>query len=1532
MEHLNSFSKGMESDLTKSLEKSSAYLEANNLRLITEVGKSELSLENIRGTQQLLTIPSTSEALFVQAHVGKPEVTYLSGVYSKAVVGTLQTIKNKTTDTIDYSNILVDPSQAHKQINNFKWSTNFTTYGPKNVWGYQVPSTNKYNIQATVQFAATVSNFHFTIYLYKTQVDVAAAAVHSIDLLDSRPVQASSGTLISLGVKNISCNKDQFIFVVIKVNNIGVNSQGVPGEIIINYASGLEVLQQNSVTTIAPVLPQTVAVNINGVIPATNLTFSDVTNKETVLRELHFYLTGYGIYNLAVTSSVLSIHHSTPIAITLSITDPATGANLIGIGLPFTVTTIPSQAGLIIIGWGEIRDTVVLFTTNERSDASVPQQLNSFGQIWKVNIDSITDTASLELIYNNLLNFTTKHPIHKETQTVGRYELSEVQRIYWTDNFNKPRNINITDPNAFALAPASLGQTADVKMSVPVLVHIGNTGQLLSGIYQYAYRLKKVEGVTTITSEMTAPIVIDAGIENLTKFGLYEGSVGGVVTPKSIRILITDLDQRFENIEVFNIYRDGTAIEIIKLKEDKILGASSYEFTHDGTEKDIFDVDINEITIPGITPIDRCKTLTHKDNRLICGNIRTIRSTVDFDARAYRFSAQKDARVVDSGGTSFNVWDGTSILSPYEKHDSINPDQYIYKFKSDGVTYGGEGANVSYEIKTYIIPLDDNIVPQNKPLSPWEPPRNVGLQTPATGTSGNAIYEAMDIASPNAKETYKNFKGQYTSHYVIGYQPDEYYRFGLELFSVSGEALDVKWIADIKMPSAEEDLVKFGPIEKSIRLDGRIMYVEFKITLPAHVREGTSGFRIVRVERETVDRTVLGDGLIGALRLDTSQTPHKYILGASVSPFSYAAKLDSPTFMLGNTPNFIPLDYIKFVAIINHTISERISANPFVSYVKYYNTLAITTPPSVNTTTGNAITKVSPLGYSEAVFRLGMVSRVQSGAWLDVSTNPAIIFTNESGAENHMTTHYISSANVNKTINIGDQINYTQIVAIAQQTLSPIDARFYVYYKRELLTQYGGNTYIAKLSNKYIACGPYIRTGNYNDGSSIPVFGGDVYTSVTDFRERSGKTNTDSHGIYFPTVSRVNTELRIGPTFNSHGVNSETFNLAGFRHLSNDLKVYLPRLLDVKDLTEFDNRAAASDVKINGESVDSWNIFRPNNEIDVDGVYGSITALVNFSDTIYFLQENAVGILDVSPETVLQDTSGVGLTLGTGEVLQRARYMATDSGTKHQWGVHKTNAAIYYTDVKSQKLYKIGYTDGKLSVVPLSSSKGLQGVLSTRLQGLIKEVDNPVEGIGVTVGHSYRYEEVLFTIKLGNLSGISETTEEEFTIVYNEKLGVFSSYYSTTPAIYISQKGRLTGVPTLSGTAHLHDKGNYNSFYGNLHSSNVKILINPHVYVTKVFDNYEIHTEVINNSGKSVDETFTQLTVENDYQNSPITQLVPGSTIKRRERTWKVDVPRAIDKIRIRDKYAIALFNFNNPNNRKLVIHYIKTLYRPSPR
>lgn len=173
-----------------------------------------------------------------------------------------------------------------------------------------------------------------------------------------------------------------------------------------------------------------------------------------------------------------------------------------------------------------------------------------------------------------------------------------------------------------------------------------------------------------------------------------------------------------------------------------------------------------------------------------------------------------------------------------------------------------------------------------------------------------------------------------------------------------------------------------------------------------------------------------------------------------------------------------------------------------------------------------------------------------------------------------------------------------------------------------------------------------------------------------------------------------------------------------------------------------------------------------------------------------------------------------------------------------------------------------------------------------------------------------------------------------YTIVYNELTKAFTSFYSHWPRHYFSNGRRIFSQDPGDSKIYIHDEGNKGQFYGAMYDSSVELMIAPPGTHTKVFNNIEFNSQVYNTFGENLtDVTIDRARFFNEYQDSQIINFIPNINIKRRMRTWRLQIPRDTDdrSSRMRNPYMSTRFSFENTANRRIVLHDTTTHYTDTP-
>lgn len=565
------------------------------------------------------------------------------------------------------------------------------------------------------------------------------------------------------------------------------------------------------------------------------------------------------------------------------------------------------------------------------------------------------------------------------------------------------------------------------------------------------------------------------------------------------------------------------------------------------------------------------------------------------------------------------------------------------------------------------------------------------------------------------------------------------------------------------------------------------------------------------------------------------------------------------------------------------------------------------------------------------------------------------------------------------------------------------------------LEVYGGYTANSLESNKFIPASPLIDISNV----SPVVFGGDTFINLATISTGLIEFNKDfyqANDLYrknraqtqiFPVESTINIDLDYGAnirtgvkyefdgersvilrqeTNNAEAVNAKSLDMYQYNFVysrENDDVGFFIKPQNLVNSGANDIRAYLSNVKINEEVVDSWTKYGANNFYDIDD-YGPINKILNWKDSVFFIQDKGVGTYTINRAAVTTTADGVPTQLGTGLGFGKHIYHSKVHGCIHQWAVDATEMGIYFFDAFHRKIFTIQSPgEGSPLSLPISEVKGMHSWLQSLPAGVFlrkeNRGDNPITGYGVHITKDVINDEVLFTFLsknairsfrlndsyvIGEIIYENETyyyvindfsttfdpvennarllantilaTENQVfnsnTLVYDELAQQFSSRYTTTPPIWVNNGNILLSPdPLVPYKIFTSNKGNWGVFYNRLASTELTLVINPDADVNKVLRTLEFNATV-RDDNKIVDraQTLTGFRVYNQYQDTDIVPFSP-ERFKRKFDKWRLKVPRDqnsnVRQGRLRSSYFIVTLYFDNSYNKELIMNKLMSYF-----
>jgi hypothetical protein len=866
-------------------------------------------------------------------------------------------------------------------------------------------------------------------------------------------------------------------------------------------------------------------------------------------------------------------------------------------------------------------------------------------------------------------------------------------------------------------------------------------------------------------------------------------------------------------------------------------------------------------------------------------------------------------RVINSSLSNWSILDDThDCINNYNNPDNDFNALYQFKYQSDGITIGAEGPNILIGIGTEEFDID-----------------TVNTDAKTYNAKLDTVGSFTNYASPfNAGK--------------LSWQRDEVYRIFIVFRNNRGQYANPKWICDFRVPSMQS--TTYGVL---VRQGTPVTTTEsIRLYLTAEIKDGcwptdAVSAQIYRVPRNRMDRQVVTQCVaIGCGEADVKT----YGLNDVTD--------DIPTYSTDNE-NLIKL--ISPEILVNKNIVNQTS--DYLEYVGSYDTLATCVVQDYDTSAdGNFF-------YLKAVQNLTK-SSLAANDRSDIKDSVSIVPITKMGAGvnigGYTFQNYAFTSVATDTVDAmgctGLAVQYDNNSFNIEGIKLPI-----INYKSQCWnSQYGGNTYEARINNSSIPCSELMIA----DNTTYKCEYGDTYISyldiaslLFDLKEHSGSAgawaNSCHQALYIPFESSINCNLRYdkegfhivhnnllaqfqqeemgahscyNDSTDTTRIYEQKENLYSYNTVYSQQPLFASQICvdeSVLKETVFDCQIKASNTKINGESVDSWTKFGVNDFIEVDSEYGSLNALYNYNGIVFFWQDKSFGRVAINDRSVIQDNSSAKLVLGTGGKLERYDYLSLMNGCTDKFSVVGGSNGLYWVDRDKRNINRFAN-----SLLDLSTNKGVKSVL---------EVDKDIVDWPKYISVQDRANnEILFTFANYENGTITSpgTTEyavnKPFTICLNEVYDQFTSNYTFVPNIYIPYKNTfLTNTifnpndSTLQYPANLlfvHnvDEGIQcrNNFYGLTYASasgnypsKLTLLFNPYYSETKVFDNLFFQGNIT--YYPKANTTYKKDYAEYDYQDiCPIysiafnntyqntgTLIVPTNLeIDRRERLWTTYIPR----------------------------------------
>lgn len=498
---------------------------------------------------------------------------------------------------------------------------------------------------------------------------------------------------------------------------------------------------------------------------------------------------------------------------------------------------------------------------------------------------------------------------------------------------------------------------------------------------------------------------------------------------------------------------------------------------------------------------------------------------------------------------------------------------------------------------------------------------------------------------------------------------------------------------------------------------------------------------------------------------------------------------------------------------------------------------------------------------------------------------------------------------------------------------------------------YSGKDVSSKQYDTYYGFGDY-KAYSSDGVNKINVFTGDTYTQIYeiegmykayDFNDDKSSLQSMQTIHYIPMESTINQYFDYGMNYrntNNANLQAEAGEIKGVASqdrpvhqynliysdngTSNDL--YSPQSTERLE-NNYSQRICYSQLKTNGELLNSWNIFKPVDYIDVNSTYGELTDMLTAQDTLYFWQTKAFGKLSVNERSLVKDENSNLIQLGQGTVLQRFDYLSTKFGMRAQ-DMCKVNVDndIYWFDygnkcIASYKATSGAYGSTKMSVLDFTESCNVKTLMQINITDNAKIP---------TITYDATNDELLFHPIKNNA-----ILSEEMTLAFNCKLNIAQSMYSMLngqlATVYnnlTNQNDAISIKPNFTLYTRWCNDGETPTTDAD--TARLNFVVNPNASVTKVFDNQQIvFPQLYTTASSHTEQTANYDNFDCNFR-TDLDEAALVDKYTNREGNICFPIPRCMDGIRrLRGKWMIEEMLFDSNDNDHAISHII-TKFRQS--
>lgn len=329
---------------------------------------------------------------------------------------------------------------------------------------------------------------------------------------------------------------------------------------------------------------------------------------------------------------------------------------------------------------------LVVFTADKISDSNADYiyRIDLSDPTYRQAQDNIPDNPYI--LFQGNLNFDIGHPI----DAVGSFESEQIQKVYWTDNYNQPRMINIIHDGSHEIedygddhlyTKFDFVRTLSLQEVVKVRKILDSSGEFPAGVIQYAFTYFDNHGQES-NIFYTTPLLY---VSPADRGGRPDEKVSN-----SFEISIDNVDPDFDFLRIYSIQRtslNGTPIckrvQDMNIREMDEMDRTYFKkmvYVDNGFNGDT--IDPTELLYKGGEEIT-AETIEQKDGTLFLGGVTVKRETlhskmitVNNTKKAFDVAIKQDTS--NNFRDYFRALVGTKVSdAPYKYDSQLTADQKL---------------------------------------------------------------------------------------------------------------------------------------------------------------------------------------------------------------------------------------------------------------------------------------------------------------------------------------------------------------------------------------------------------------------------------------------------------------------------------------------------------------------------------------------------------------------------------------------------------------------------------------------------------------------------------------------------------------------------------------------------------------------------------------------------------------------------------------------------------------------------------------